>query len=165
MTYLLVMAAVFGLSLWLASRTNRAAKARHDSIVSWRRDLELRSDADVERAGALVQAYAAVLARQRSTPQQPRRASDLPASKEQIAAALFAMARFARTRDPSNSEALRTLAADYGMLGEFVADEEAALGVHDHAALQKSAVECARRIAEFTAFLAEPPTGPASPSP
>ncbi len=161
MMYLLVMAAVCGVSLWFASRTNRAARARHDSVVSMRRDLELLAEADVERADQLVQAYAEVLQRRRPSDQPLRRASDLPASKEQIGAAMFTVARYARTRAPSDSKAMETLVSNYSLLGEFVPDELAAHELADQASIQKSAAECARRREEITAFLAEPPGGAA----
>ncbi len=163
MTYLLLVAAACGVSLWFASRRNRITKIRHDSIVSWRRDLELLSDADVERADELVREYAAVLERQRLLAPRLRRASDLPASKEQIAAAVFTLARFARLKDPSPSHMLETLAADYSRLGEFVAGDEADQKLADQASvLARIAVECERRKEEFSAFLDDLPGGPAS---
>jgi hypothetical protein len=163
MIYLLVMAGVCGVSLWLASRTNRAARARHDSIVSWRRDLELLSEADVERADQLVRAYAAALERRPSPAQELRRASDLPASKNQLSEAMLTMARFAKTREIADPKALDTLAVRYMMLGDFVADEEAAAGSPPRSdTLQRSKVEKDRRKAEFAAFLAEPTHGPTS---
>jgi hypothetical protein len=161
---------------------NRAARARHDSLASWRRDLELRAAGSVDRAGLLVRAYAAVLERQVSPPLRLRKASDLPASKEEVAAAIRTVARFSRTKDPSDAKAMETLAARYMMLGEFVADEEARYeisvetarhaGGNDSArapllrqlddARERSSVECARRKTEFAAFLAEPSNGPAN---
>jgi hypothetical protein len=49
------------------------------------------------------------------------------------------------------------------MLGDFVADEEAAAGAPPRSdTLQRSQAEKVRRQAEFAAFLAEPPNGPTS---